>query len=180
MVWILTLCYLCCVDIIWSFSFCLIPSGWFCGRSPKEDEIPYSEHYSNILSALDFNGKMREETYWLIYQFLSVIYKYLSHSEREKAQGTDKSLNGDLLNGRNVSIAVDEDNASDSESDSDSDSVSMVMTRAKSKYAKLKPPPRRRNGSRQNSRKSKSKSRASFNKISNLNTSGDESGDSQR
>ena len=176
MVWILTLYCLyaiCC--ILRSFSFCLILSGWFCGRSPKEDEIPYSEHYSNILSALDFNGKMREETYWLIYQFLSVIYKYLSHSEREEAKETDKSLDG-----RNVSIAVDEDNASDSESDSDSDSVSMVMTRAKSKYAKLKPPPRRRNGSRQNSRKSKSKSRASFNKISNLNTSGDESGDSQR
>jgi len=142
-------------------SFAVSMCGWFCGRSPNEDAGRFSERYSNILSALDFDGTDREETYWLIHQILSAVFKFSNHRRRAGPKQKDRASNVE---------AGDEEE--DDDGRSDSDSASMVMTLSRSKYAELKPPARSRRGSR--------KSRANFNKISNATSSDNDSSDSQR
>merc|ERR1712228_925331 len=95
---------------------------WLCGKAKADTCTPYWEHFSNILSALDFNGRNREETYWLIYQLLTVVYKYSNHTQRSDMERKSRTMRTEdfkvTVGGRNVSMSLDEDNASTSESDS--------------------------------------------------------------
>jgi len=131
------------------------------------DTNNYSEHYSNILSTLDYNKKHREEIYWVIYQLLNVIYKYYNQTQKEDINNCigNKSKYNDGEKAKKVDDII--------ENMSDSESISMVLTQSKSKYAELKPPQRKKN--KKSPLKSISKSGKSFSAISNISSSDDDS-----
>eukprot|EP01084_Bolivina_argentea_P024874 46310_1 len=111
------------------FSMC----GWFCGKTSAVSDEDYSRHYLNILSTLDYRKENREEIYWVIYQLLTVIYKYYNHTHCVRSMSSIQHRD-----------TMGRDTPTDTGNASSSESMSMVFTSAKSKYAELKPPARRK------------------------------------